>query len=92
MSVTSLGAGATSATPSATPFAVADDVAAIDAWWRAVNYLAVAQFHLTANPLLRQPLVAEHVRPARWAIGDRARGSRSCTPTPRRWSGGPPGT
>src|ERR671932_22594 len=39
------------------------DVAAVDAWWRANNYLTVGQIYLTANPLLREPLVAEHVKP-----------------------------
>jgi xylulose-5-phosphate/fructose-6-phosphate phosphoketolase len=36
---------------------------AIDAWWRAANYLAVGQIYLTANPLLREPLQAEHIKP-----------------------------
>src|SRR4051812_1785412 len=40
-----------------------DDVAAMDAWWRANNYLAVGQIYLTANPLLREPLAPEHVKP-----------------------------
>jgi len=35
----------------------------IDAWWRAANYLSVGQIYLTANPLLREPLQAEHVKP-----------------------------
>jgi xylulose-5-phosphate/fructose-6-phosphate phosphoketolase len=35
----------------------------IDAWWRAANYLAVGQIYLMANPLLREPLLAEHVKP-----------------------------
>ena len=35
----------------------------IDAWWRAANYLSVGQIYLTTNPLLRQPLQAEHVKP-----------------------------
>ena len=35
----------------------------IDAWWRAANYLAVGQIYLMGNPLLREPLVAEHVKP-----------------------------
>src|SRR3954464_14601877 len=35
----------------------------IDAWWRAANYLAVAQIYLMANPLLAEPLIAEHVKP-----------------------------
>ena len=35
----------------------------LDAWWRAANYLAVGQIYLTANPLLREPLQAEHIKP-----------------------------
>ena len=41
----------------------ADELAAIDAWWRAANYLAIGQIYLLANPLLREPLRAEHVKP-----------------------------
>ena len=32
----------------------AGDLAALDAWWRANNYLTVGQIYLKANPLLRQ--------------------------------------
>ncbi len=35
----------------------------IDAWWRAANYLSVGQVYLLANPLLREPLRPEHVKP-----------------------------
>jgi xylulose-5-phosphate/fructose-6-phosphate phosphoketolase len=35
----------------------------IDAWWRAANYLAVGQIYLMDNPLLREELIAEHVKP-----------------------------
>ncbi len=35
----------------------------IDAYWRAANYLSVGQVYLLANPLLREPLRAEHVKP-----------------------------
>jgi xylulose-5-phosphate/fructose-6-phosphate phosphoketolase len=35
----------------------------MDAWWRAANYLSVGQIYLLANPLLREPLRAEHVKP-----------------------------
>ena len=35
----------------------------IDAWWRAANYLSVGQIYLLDNPLLREPLVAEQVKP-----------------------------
>jgi phosphoketolase len=39
------------------------DLAQVDAWWRANNYLAVGQIYLQANPLLREPLRSEHIKP-----------------------------
>ncbi len=41
----------------------ADEVRDIDAYWRAANYLSVGQIYLLDNPLLREPLRAEHVKP-----------------------------
>src|SRR5690242_8279609 len=35
----------------------------IDATWRAANYLSVGQIYLLDNPLLREPLRPEHVKP-----------------------------
>jgi xylulose-5-phosphate/fructose-6-phosphate phosphoketolase len=35
----------------------------LNAWWRAANYLSVGQVYLLANPLLREPLKLEHVKP-----------------------------
>ncbi|HEY6068448.1 MAG TPA: phosphoketolase family protein [Gaiellaceae bacterium] len=35
----------------------------IDAYWRAANYLSVGQIYLLDNPLLREPLTPEHVKP-----------------------------
>jgi hypothetical protein len=35
----------------------------IDAYWRAANYLAVGQIYPYDNPLLREPLKAEHIKP-----------------------------
>jgi Phosphoketolase len=35
----------------------------LDAYWRAANYLSVGQIYLRANPLLREPLAIEHVKP-----------------------------
>jgi xylulose-5-phosphate/fructose-6-phosphate phosphoketolase len=35
----------------------------MDAWWRAANYLSVGQIYLMGNPLLREPLRIEHVKP-----------------------------
>jgi xylulose-5-phosphate/fructose-6-phosphate phosphoketolase len=40
-----------------------DELALIDAWWRAANYLSVGQIYLLDNPLLRQPLALEHIKP-----------------------------
>src|SRR5215212_2977042 len=40
-----------------------DDFALIDAYWRAANYLSVGQIYLLDNPLLREPLRIEHVKP-----------------------------
>ncbi len=39
------------------------DLAALDAWWRAANYLSVGQIYLMDNPLLREGLLPEHVKP-----------------------------
>ena len=41
----------------------ANELAAIHAWWRAANYLSVGQIYLLDNPLLREPLRREHVKP-----------------------------
>src|SRR5436309_4917226 len=41
----------------------AEELSRIDAWWRAVNYLSVGQIYLMDNPLLREPLLPEHVKP-----------------------------
>ena len=35
----------------------------IDAYWRAANYLSVGQIYLLDNPLLREPLKLEHIKP-----------------------------
>jgi len=35
---------------------------AIDAYWRAANYLSVGQIYLCGNPLLRRPLQASDVK------------------------------
>src|SRR5271165_5259609 len=39
------------------------ELASIDAYWRAANYLSVGQIYLLANPLLREPLRLDHVKP-----------------------------
>src|SRR5881394_2336617 len=41
----------------------AKDVRLIDAYWRAANYLTVGQIYLLSNPLLREPLRREHIKP-----------------------------
>jgi xylulose-5-phosphate/fructose-6-phosphate phosphoketolase len=35
----------------------------LNTWWRAANYLSVGQIYLLANPLLREPLRPEHIKP-----------------------------
>ncbi|MEO7652241.1 MAG: phosphoketolase family protein [Bryobacteraceae bacterium] len=35
----------------------------MDAYWRAANYLSVGQIYLLDNPLLREPLKLEHIKP-----------------------------
>jgi xylulose-5-phosphate/fructose-6-phosphate phosphoketolase len=45
------------------PMTSDDELDAIDAYWRAANYLTVGQIYLVANPLLREPLRPEHIKP-----------------------------
>jgi len=40
-----------------------DELRRIDAWWRAANYLSIGQIYLLENPLLKQPLALEHIKP-----------------------------
>ncbi len=40
-----------------------EELRRLDAWWRAANYLSVGQIYLMGNPLLREPLRKEHVKP-----------------------------
>jgi xylulose-5-phosphate/fructose-6-phosphate phosphoketolase len=42
---------------------VPDELQKIDAYWRAANYLSVGQIYLYDNPLLRQPLTRDHIKP-----------------------------
>ncbi|HEY8030343.1 MAG TPA: phosphoketolase family protein [Gaiellaceae bacterium] len=42
---------------------MSDDLVLLDAYWRAANYLSVGQIYLLDNPLLREPLRREHVKP-----------------------------
>jgi len=41
----------------------AEIVAKMDAYWRAANYLSVGQIYLYDNPLLKEPLRREHIKP-----------------------------
>ncbi|GGL78323.1 phosphoketolase family protein [Wenxinia marina] len=38
------------------------ELSAVDAWWRAANYLAAAQIYLVDNPLLERPLKPEDIK------------------------------
>jgi xylulose-5-phosphate/fructose-6-phosphate phosphoketolase len=40
-----------------------DELAVVDAYWRAANYLSAGQIYLLDNPLLAEPLNREHVKP-----------------------------
>src|SRR6202451_793686 len=40
-----------------------DELRRMNAYWRAANYLSVGQIYLLENPLLREPLKIEHVKP-----------------------------
>jgi len=50
-----------------------NELVTIDAWWRAANYLAVGQIHLSANPLLREPLQPQPSSLGRWDFRHGAR-------------------
>ena len=41
----------------------AEELDKIHAYWRAANYLCVGQIYLLDNPLLREPLAVEHIKP-----------------------------
>ncbi|MEV0404951.1 phosphoketolase family protein [Actinoallomurus sp. NPDC050550] len=40
-----------------------EELRRIDAYWRAANYLSVGQIYLRSNPLLREPLTRDHIKP-----------------------------
>jgi xylulose-5-phosphate/fructose-6-phosphate phosphoketolase len=61
MSVDDVRTGSSTATVSH-PLAP-DELRLIDAYWRAANYLSVGQIYLLDNPLLKEPLKPEHVKP-----------------------------
>ncbi|HVI22618.1 MAG TPA: acetate/propionate family kinase, partial [Myxococcales bacterium] len=39
------------------------ELKAVDSWFRAANYLTVGQIYLKSNPLLREPLRPDHIKP-----------------------------
>ncbi|WP_024551779.1 phosphoketolase family protein [Franconibacter helveticus 513] len=43
--------------------AINEELALLDRYWRAANYLSVGQIYLMDNPLLREPLRPEHIKP-----------------------------
>ncbi|GAB4212885.1 MAG: phosphoketolase family protein [Synechococcales cyanobacterium] len=49
--------------PLATTPLSAEELHLMNAYWRAANYLSVGQIYLMANPLLREPLTTDHVKP-----------------------------
>jgi len=55
-------AGTVAEAPSRGPLSQ-EMLAKMDAWWRAANYLSVGQIYLYDNPLLREPLTKEHIKP-----------------------------
>jgi hypothetical protein len=40
-----------------------EEATTLDRYWRTANYLAACQIYLMGNPLLRQPLRPEHIKP-----------------------------
>jgi xylulose-5-phosphate/fructose-6-phosphate phosphoketolase len=52
----------TPATVNSNPLSV-EEARKMDAYWRAANYLSVGQIYLFDNPLLKEPLKLEHVKP-----------------------------
>ncbi|MEH1871064.1 phosphoketolase family protein [Nostoc sp.] len=53
----------TLASPPQTKPLTDEELRKINAYWRAANYLSVGQIYLLDNPLLREPLKLEHVKP-----------------------------
>src|SRR5678816_1474790 len=46
-----------------TPPTSHDRLRQLDRYWHAANYLTIGQIYLQDNPLLREPLRAEHIKP-----------------------------
>jgi xylulose-5-phosphate/fructose-6-phosphate phosphoketolase len=51
------------ATPTQSKPLTDEELHKINAYWRAANYLSVGQIYLQDNPLLKEPLKQEHVKP-----------------------------
>lgn len=49
--------------PVTVPKLTLDEMAEVDAWWRACNYLTVGQIYLKDNPLLKRPLEVSDIKP-----------------------------
>ncbi|MDR6815714.1 xylulose-5-phosphate/fructose-6-phosphate phosphoketolase [Neorhizobium sp. 2083] len=47
----------------ATPEMSSKEIVLLDRYWRAANYLSVGQIYLLDNPLLKEPLRPEHIKP-----------------------------
>src|SRR5688500_18273229 len=62
MTATETGAAARTAAPSPGG-STAEDLAMDLRWWATANYLTAAQIYLRANPLLREPLLPDHIKP-----------------------------
>jgi xylulose-5-phosphate/fructose-6-phosphate phosphoketolase len=59
-----ISASGTGSAQSASPQPLSpEELRKVHAYWRAANYLSVGQIYLFANPLLREPLRLEHVKP-----------------------------
>src|SRR6266478_4070239 len=54
--------GAAKAAESVQPLSP-EELRKVHAYWRAANYVSVGQIYLYANPLLREPLRPEHIKP-----------------------------
>jgi xylulose-5-phosphate/fructose-6-phosphate phosphoketolase len=54
---------AVTSAPAKTPTLAPDELRKIHAYWRAANYLSIGQIYLLDNPLLREPLRVEHIKP-----------------------------
>ena len=63
MSVITPSAGTSVGRPAASGPLSFEDLRVLDAYWRAANYLSVGQIYLLANPLMREPLRLDHVKP-----------------------------